>query len=102
MGLGTGLRATGTWAQGCWTQQGEGGAVGSREGRGGQHSWVLPHWGQPVSRPVGHLAARAAARAPSEGSGVSRRIPGHVPESPHSWALLRPSTAGTLGASSSR
>lgn len=43
MGLGTGLRATGTWAQGCWTQQGEGGAVGSREGRGGQHTWVLPH-----------------------------------------------------------
>lgn len=97
MGLGTDLRATVPWAQGCWTQrhEGEGGAEaagtpGSCRTGGSQCPALQVTW-----RP--ELAVRAVARAPHEGSGVSRRIPGRVPREPTQLALAQAEHSGDPG-----
>ena len=97
MGLGTDLRATRPWAQGCWIQghEGEGGAeaastAGSCRTGGSQCPGLQVTW-----RP--ELAVRAVARAPHEGSAVSRRIPGCVPQEPTQLGLAQAEHSGDPG-----
>lgn len=71
-----------------------------QRGPKGQHAWVQQPWGQPLSRPVGHLSLtlKAAARILARGRGPSPselQCPWTRSSVLHCRALLRWSGAET-------